>query len=78
MKTANLEREIRAYEAMLPELQKRHGAVWAVVAEEKLVKTFKAFSDAARFVNANYQKSGALIRHTDQHKETAPFVEICN
>lgn len=76
MNAANLEREIRAYEAMLPELQKQHGAVWAVVAQEKLIQTFTGFADAARFVNAHHA-DGALIRHTNQHKETAPFVEIC-
>lgn len=76
MTAAYLEREIRAWEAMLPELQRQHGAVWAVVAHEKLIQTFTAFADAARFVNAHHP-DGALIRHTNQHKETAPFVEIC-
>lgn len=78
MNTVTLERDIVAYEAMLPDIKREHGAVWAVVAHEHLVQTFKAFADAARFVNANYRDSQVLIRHTHQHSETAPFVEISN
>ncbi|QTC90816.1 hypothetical protein [Brevundimonas goettingensis] len=78
MNTVSLEREIRAYESMLPEIKREYGSVWAVISHEKLVSTFKAFSDAARFVNANCRDHQVLIRHTDQHNETAPFVEISN
>jgi hypothetical protein len=78
MSTVSLERDIKAYEVMLPDIRREHGSVWAVVSHERLVQTFTAFADAARFVNANYQNVDVLIRHTDQHKETAPFVEISN
>lgn len=76
MDTTSLKREIKAYETMLPDIRRDHGSVWAVVAQEQLVETFRAFADAARFVNANFQDQQVLIRHTDQHKESAPFVEI--
>lgn len=76
MNTASLKREIEAYESMLPDIRRDHGSVWVVMVHEKLVETFRAFADAARFVDANYQDQQVLIRHTDQHKESAPFVEI--
>jgi hypothetical protein len=78
MSTVNLQRDIQAYEVMLPDIKREHGSVWAVVSHERLIQTFAAFADAARFVNANYRDTDVLIRHTDQHKETAPFVEISN
>ena len=76
MNTATLEREIRAYQAMLPDIVREHGSVWAVVAHERLVKTFRDFSDAARFVDANYRNTDVLIRHTHAVQDSAPFLAV--
>ena len=72
-----LDEQIQAYEAMLPEIKKEHGSVWVVVARQKLVSTFKDFSDAVRYVNSAFGKETVLIRHTDERRrESVPFVQI--
>ncbi len=71
-----LDREINAYQALLPSIRKSHGSVWALVVHEKLVETFKDFSVAARYAIDHYSGEQVLIRHTDERLESAPFVEI--
>lgn len=77
MSTATLEREIKAYEAMLPDIVREYGSVWAVVSHERLVKTFPDFSEAARFVDENYKNTDVLIRHTHAVQDSAPFLAVC-
>ncbi len=72
-----LDEQIEAYEALLPEIKRKHGSVWALVADRKLVKTFQAFPDAARYARDNFGKRPVLIRHTDSRKlESAPFIHV--
>ncbi len=77
MSTTTLEREIQAYEAMLPDILREHGSVWAVVSSERLVKTFRDFADAARYVHENYRDADVLIRHTRGVQDSAPFLAVC-
>lgn len=72
----SLDREIHAYETLLPDIRAQYGSVWALVVHEKLIKTFKEFSLAARYAIAHHSGEQVLIRHTDERVETAPFVEI--
>ena len=72
-----LDEQIEAYEALLPEIREKHGSVWALVANRKLVATFTAFSEAAKYAHQHFGKTPVLIRHTDSRKmETAPFIHM--
>lgn len=77
MDAATLNREIRAYEQMLPSIISQYGAVWALVAHEKLVRTFQNFSDAARYADDHLRGEQVLIRHTDAQPDSAPFLAVC-
>ncbi len=76
MDAAALDKEIDAYQSLLPSIRSDHGSVWALIVHEKLVKTFSDFSQAARYATAHHRNEQVLIRHTDERIETAPFVEI--
>lgn len=71
-----LDEQIEAYEALLPQIKKKYGSVWAVVAGRKLVQTFTDFAGAAGYVKDHLAGEQALIRHTDEGTLTAPFVHI--
>lgn len=73
---AQLDKQIEAYQAMLPALRDQYGSVWALVVNERLVSTFAEFSQAARFVLAHHSNDQVLIRHTDERLEFAPFVQV--
>jgi hypothetical protein len=73
----DLDAEIAAYEALLPTIKRDHGSVWVLVADRRLVKTFPAFSAAARYAREHFGRRPVLIRHTDERAiETAPFVQV--
>ena len=76
MEFAGLDREIEAYRALLPDIRKHHGSVWALVVGQRLISTFGEFSQAARYVVEHHRGQQVLIRHTDETIESAPFVEI--
>lgn len=72
-----LDEQIESFEALLPNIKKKHGSVWALIADQKLVATFKAFRDAAQYARDHFGKQAVLIRHTDSRKmETAPFIHV--
>jgi hypothetical protein len=72
-----LDEQIAAYEALLPQIKRDHGSVWALVARSGLVSTFREFSAASRYARRNFQGEQVLIRHTDDPAvETAPFVHV--
>lgn len=71
-----LDEQIEAFEALRPDIVRRHGAVWALVSNRALVSTFAEFSEAARYASERLATQQVLIRHTDQHTETAPFIHI--
>ncbi len=71
-----LDEQIEVYKALLPELVAKHGPVWALVADRKLVGTFGEFSDAARFAETTFGNKTVLIRHTSERPETAPFILV--
>ncbi|MGH6956125.1 MAG: hypothetical protein ACREEW_05615 [Caulobacteraceae bacterium] len=70
-----LDREIEAYERLVPAIKKKVGAAWVVVADQQLVKAFPTFADAAKYARERFGEREVLIRHTDERKtETVPFV----
>lgn len=70
-----LDEQIEAYETLLPEIRRKYGSAWVLVAGGELVKTFAVFSSAAKYARERYGKQPVLIRHTDEREiETAPYV----
>lgn len=77
MGTSSLDREITAYRSLLPEIKRKYGSAWALVANSELVSTFANFSAAAKYARENYGAQAVLIRHTDEKElETAPFAHV--
>jgi hypothetical protein len=77
MEVTGLDREIQAYERLLPAIRQSHGSGWALVANCALVDTFTSFASAVRYARANYGTQEVLIRHTDERvEETAPFLHV--
>ena len=68
--------QIEAYQRLLPAIRRDYGSVWALVAREKLVRTFTDFAAAAAYAIDYYDNEQVLIRHTDERIETAPFVML--
>lgn len=71
-----LETEISAFQAMLPELRRTHGPVWAVLVGADFKGGFREFSKAAEFAVSNFSGKPFLIRHTEQHPAHIPFLAI--
>ena len=72
-----LDEQIEAYEALLPQIKREHGSAWVLMADRKLVKTFSAFGDAARYAHEHFGETQVLIRHTDSKTtETAPYIHV--
>lgn len=69
-----LSREIEAYQALLPEIKSKHGAVWALVADARLVQVFEEFDQAAKYADDQFPNDQVLIRHTSEHRGIAPFI----
>jgi hypothetical protein len=70
-----LDEQIEAYEALLPAIRRKHGPVWVLMSDRKVVETFETFSDAARYAAKRFGKQQVLIRHTDEKAmESAPFM----
>lgn len=77
MEATGLDREIQAYERLLPTIRQSHGSGWALVANCALVNTFSSFAVAVRFARENYGNQEVLIRHTDERtEENAPFLHV--
>ncbi len=73
----DLDAQIEAYERLLPDIKSEHGSTWVVITDEKLVGTFRAFPEAAKFAHETFPERAVLIRHTDSRKvETAPFIHV--
>jgi hypothetical protein len=71
-----LDEQIEAYEALLPQIKREYGHVWALIAHRVLIDTFADFPSAARYAQKHCAGEQVLIRHTDERTETAPFVHI--
>lgn len=72
-----LDEQIEAYEELLPQIKRDHGPVWAIVANRRLVATFDAFPEAARYAREHFGNNPVLIRHTEERTiETAPFIHV--
>lgn len=71
-----LDDQIEAYQALLPEIRRKHQSGWALVAKRRLVKLFGEFSEAAQYAQVHFGSEPVLIRHTDEKPETAPFLHI--
>jgi hypothetical protein len=68
---------IAVFEELLPQLRKKNGSVWAVVADRNSVATFKSFPEAARYAHEHFGARQVLIRHTEGGKvESAPFIHV--
>ena len=74
--TANLDREIQAFESMLPTLRQQVGSVWAVLVDCDFKAGFPEFQKAAEYAVANFPDRDFLIRHTHQHPAHIPFIAI--
>lgn len=71
-----LDREIRAFENMLPNLRKELGSVWAVVVGDDLQGSFADFEGAALFAVERFANDSVLIRHTEEHTAHIPFIAV--
>lgn len=71
-----LAEQIEAFRNLLPQILREHGSVWAVIADRRLVSTFKDFADAAKYANDRYPNQQVLIRHTAKREEFVPFIVI--
>ena len=71
-----LDVQIAAYQNLLPDIRRTYGSVWALVAQEKLIKTFADFATAAEYALSRFAEEQVLIRHTDERIETAPFMML--
>lgn len=71
-----LDEQIETYEALLPQIKKKYGPVWALIAHRELIDTFSDFPSAATYAQEHCAGEQVLIRHTDERTETAPFVHI--
>jgi len=71
-----LDDQIEAYQALLPEIRRKHQSGWALVAKRRFIKLFGEFSEAAQYAQVHFGNEPVLIRHTDEKPETAPFVHI--
>lgn len=74
--TASLDRDIQAFEAMLPKLRQQFGPVWAVLVDCDFKAEFSEFQSAAQYAVENFADRSFLIRHTDQHTPHIPFIAI--
>jgi hypothetical protein len=74
--TANLDREIQAFESMLPDLRQRFGSVWAVLVDKDFKAGFTEFQKAAEYAVEHFPDRDFLIRHTNQHPAHIPFIAI--
>ena len=71
-----LDVQIDAYTALLPDIRRSYGSVWALVAGERLVRTFPEFASAAEYALRCHGGEQVLIRHTDERLETAPLIML--
>ncbi len=72
-----LDEQIEAYEALLPTIKRQHGSTWVLITDRRLVGTFRAFADAARYAREHFAREPVLIRHTDgKSLETAPYIHV--
>lgn len=71
-----LDEQIEFYEAHLPDIKKRYGSAWVVVAHRAVVQSFPKFEAAAQYAQEHLGGEQVLIRHTDEAAATAPFVHI--
>lgn len=71
-----LEAEIKAFTAMLPELRRTYGSIWAVLVGPDFKAGFPEFSEAAQYAMEHFSDRQFLIRHTQQHTAHIPFVAI--
>jgi hypothetical protein len=71
-----LDEQIEYFEAHINSIRQR-GAGWVIVANQKHVKTFSAFPEAAKYAREHYGRQPVLIRHTDERAvETAPYIQV--
>jgi hypothetical protein len=72
-----LDEQIEAFEALLPAIRRDHGPTWVLIADRRLIETFKTFPAAARYAREQFGEQPVLIRHTDEKPlETAPYVQV--
>lgn len=71
---AELSEQIAAYQRQLPKLRKDYGSAWIRFAHGRPVDGFKEFEQAALYAFQHFDNEQVLIRHTDEQKETVPFV----
>jgi hypothetical protein len=72
-----LDEQIEAFEALLPAIKRDRGPTWVLIADKRLIETFKTFPAAARYAREHFGAQPVLIRHTDEKAlDTAPYVHV--
>lgn len=70
--TAELDRNIAAFEKIRPELEKHHYGKWVLFHEEELIGTFDSFDHAAREAVRQFGRGPYLIRQVGAPPVTLP------
>ena len=73
-KMAELSDQIAAYQRQLSKLREDYGSAWILFADGCPVDGFKDFEQAALYAFEHYSGKQVLIRHTDEKRETVPFI----
>lgn len=68
--------EIAAFERLKPELLRKHGAAWTVIAGGRLEGAFETFDQAAHHALERLGEQPYLIRHTLETPPAVPFLIV--
>lgn len=69
-----LDKQIEAFDRLLPSIRKQKGGTWVVIARGELQDTFTDFSKAAIYAEEHFPDEQVLIRNTEAKEEFAPFI----
>lgn len=67
-----LEKELKAYEGMLEELESNHMGKWVLIKESELIGIFSNFEEAANDAVARFGRGPYLIRRVGAPPMTLP------
>ena len=73
-----MDRQLAAYHRLRPQILAQNKPGWALVANEKLVRVFDEFDEAAMYADKQFPNEQVLIRHTAEIRGLAPFIVPSN